>query len=194
MAEGSRRANERHDERVPVRNVAQLVRENRLELAFRKPAQEALRHHEHRIPRGSPGGEGVRHVCGRQREPGSGEVGHRREPLDDRPQLGLLPVHQRSRAGGCERDPLGQARQVAEHDADRRDRPHGEDPGAGQAQNDHDERDRQREVQQREQEQSDSHPHAQTRITPKRPALHYRSGVFVGLSACPSAIRTGGAG
>ena len=92
-------ARERHHEDVAVRDVRQLVREDRLDLLRLEPAPEPLRHRDRRVLRVAAGRERVRDVARDDSDPRLRQVGHRAEPLDHRVQVGRLVGGDDLRAG-----------------------------------------------------------------------------------------------
>ena len=80
--DGREEARDRHHDHVLVGDVRQLVGQHALELARLEPLHEPGRDAHRRALATVPGGEGVRQVGLRDRDPRLGQVGQLAEPLD----------------------------------------------------------------------------------------------------------------
>ena len=100
-------ARHRHHEDVAVRDVRELVGENRLELLLLEPLPQPARDRDGGVLRVAAGREGVRDIGLNDGDPRLRQVGHRAEPFDHRVKVGRLLGGDDLRAGRSERDLVG---------------------------------------------------------------------------------------
>jgi hypothetical protein len=103
-------SHERHDEGVAVRDMSELVREDGLELLRAQSGAQTAGDNHDRVAGRASRRERVRNVGVGDRDPGRRHVGHRRQSLDERVELGLLVLADDAGARACKRDPLGNRR------------------------------------------------------------------------------------
>jgi hypothetical protein len=107
-----RRGGDRHDDRVPVGDVGQLMGEDRFELLLVEAIDEAPSDDDDRVPGIPAGRKRVGHVRRHDRQPWDGHVGHCAEPLEHRLKADCLRTAVKLSPREREREELGKVRRA----------------------------------------------------------------------------------